>query len=341
MQTERILPRPSKQPNKGFTLIELLVVIAIIAVLIALLLTAVQQAREAARRTQCRNNLKQFGLALHNYHDAYQTFPPGVVQVRNPGQNGIINAGDPNDQTPAWGWGSFLLPNLDQGPLYNQLNPGQTSYNSLITANSSLVQTPLAVFRCPSSIAPNLNDLADESIQIAGQQSAGTSSYAANFGHSRGVGPFRVLPLADNYTACFTGAFGFDTRTRLADITDGASNTVAVGERAYKISNVEFSAAVWTGCAVGNRDNCVDQIMVTLRGGMNAGPTQSDRQETFSSEHEGGAFVVLFDGAVRFISENIDFRTATTPTEQNTNGPVDSVLERLFAIRDGQTVGDF
>lgn len=327
--------------RRGFTLIELLVVIAIIGVLVSLLLPAVQQAREAARRTQCRNNLKQFGLALHNYHDANQTFPPGVVQVRNAGQNGIIGAGDPNDQIPAWGWGSFLLPYLDQGPLYNQLGPGQITYNSLAVASSNLIQIPLAVFHCPTSTAPPLNDLADESIQTAGQQSAGTSNYAANFGHSRGVGPFRILPAADNYTACYTGAFGFDSKTQIRDITDGTSNTVAVGERAYKIAGVEFYAAVWPGCSVGNRDNCVDQLMVTLRGGMNAGATQSDRQETLSSEHEGGAFVLLLDGAVRFMSENIDFRTVTTPTELNTNGPVDSVLERLFAIRDGQTVGEF
>lgn len=332
---------PVAPRRRGFTLIELLVVIAIIGVLVALLLPAVQQAREAARKTQCRNNLKQLGLALHNYHDAFNVFPPGVVQVRSVGQSGIIRAGDPNDQTPAWGWGAFILPFLDQGPLFNQLSPGPVSYGSLVVANSNLVKTNLTVFRCPTSTAPDQNDLADASLQTADTQKVGTSNYAANFGHSRGVGPFRVLPLADNYTACYTGAFGFDTKTKIGDVLDGTSNTVAVGERAYRISGVDFYAAVWPGCSVGNRDNCVDQILVTLRGGMNAGPTQSDRQETFSSEHEGGAFVVLLDGSVRFISENIDFRTTTTPTEQNTNGPVDSVLERLFAIKDGQAVGEF
>ena len=333
--------RPSTTTTRGFTLIELLVVIAIIAVLIALLLPAVQQAREAARRTQCRNNLKQFGIALHNYHDSFQTFPPGVFEVRNPGQDGIIGASAPNDRVPAWGWGVFLLPNLDQAPLYQQLNPGPVRLDSLITSSSPLLQAPLAAFRCPSSTVPDVNDLKDLSVTLTGTQTAGSSNYAANFGHSRGVGPFRVAPAADNYAACFTGPFGYDSQTKIADILDGTSNTVAIGERAYKIKSVSFAAAVWPGCAVGNRDNCVDQIMVTLRGGMNAGLTNSDRIETFSSEHVGGAFALLLDGAVRFISENTDFRTATTPTALNVNGPVDSVLERLFAIRDGQAVGDF
>ena len=330
-----------RRSSRAFTLIELLVVIAIIAVLIALLLPAVQQAREAARRTQCRNNLKQFGLALHNYHDTHQVFPPGVFQVRNPGQNGIIGAGDPNDRLPAWGWGVFLLPSLDQTALYSQLNPGTTRLNSLVEANSPLIQIPLTVFRCPSSTAPSVNDLKDLSLALTGTQTAGTSNYAANFGHSRGVGPFRVAPAADNYTVCFTGPFGFDSRTRIGDVTDGTSNTVAVAERAYKVKGINFTAGVWPGCAAGNRDNCVDQVMVTLRGGMNSGLTNSDRLETFSSEHTGGAFVLLLDGSVRFISENIDFRTVTTGTELNVNGPVDSVLERIFAIRDGQPVGEF
>src|SRR6478609_9116964 len=103
--------------RRAFTLIELLVVIAIIAVLIALLLPAVQQAREAARRTQCRNNLKQIGLALHNYHDAYQLFPPGYVD-----RNGNPDLTPDNDLGPGWGWASFILPQLDQGNVYNQIN---------------------------------------------------------------------------------------------------------------------------------------------------------------------------------------------------------------------------
>ena len=133
--------------SRGFTLIELLVVIAIIAILIALLLPAVQQAREAARRTQCRNNLKQIGLALHNYHDTFRLFPPGVIR-------------DGQNNSEAWGWTVFILPFLEQANLYNQLDPDTYRLRDLLaglnptypapTANAAILQNPLSVFICPS-----------------------------------------------------------------------------------------------------------------------------------------------------------------------------------------------
>src|SRR5665213_792890 len=132
---------------KGFTLIELLVVIAIIAVLIALLLPAVQQAREAARRTQCKNNLKQLGLALHNYHDiTSNTFPPGYIDV------------NPQGVLLLWGWGTMILPQIDQAPLYNVLTSPATVPNintglasaTPATVTPNTVQTVIRAFRCPS-----------------------------------------------------------------------------------------------------------------------------------------------------------------------------------------------
>jgi len=133
----------------GFTLIELLVVIAIIAILISLLLPAVQQAREAARRTQCRNNMKQIGLALHNYHDVFNSFPPGYV------------AKIPNNKTSSersmFAWGSLILPYIDQGNVYQVLDPGNvlTLDQRLLDpvvgpALVAAIQTPLASFRCPT-----------------------------------------------------------------------------------------------------------------------------------------------------------------------------------------------
>src|SRR5580693_8105777 len=110
-------PHRARRPRQAFTLIELLVVIAIIAVLVSMLLPAVQQAREAARRSQCRNNLKQIGLALHNYEGSYRVFPPGYVDFNfNP------NNTPDTDLGPGWGWATFLLPYMDQSPLYNQIN---------------------------------------------------------------------------------------------------------------------------------------------------------------------------------------------------------------------------
>src|SRR5258708_7018439 len=126
----------------GFTLIELLVVIAIIAVLIGLLLPAVQKVREAAARMKCTNNLKQIGLALHNYHDTMKVFPPGYVDGNtNP------NSTPDNDLGPGWGWASFLLPYLEQGNVYNQINFSQ---GVGIGSNVAISLLPLPMFQCPS-----------------------------------------------------------------------------------------------------------------------------------------------------------------------------------------------
>src|SRR5579863_1826177 len=132
--------------KKGFTLIELLVVIAIIAILVSLLLPAVQQAREAARRTQCKNNLKQIGLALHNYHDALLVFPPGYVD-----KNGDPNSTPDNDLGPGWGWASFILPYLDQGNLYSQIN---FNLGVGLGANAQPSLVTLPVMQCPSDTLP-------------------------------------------------------------------------------------------------------------------------------------------------------------------------------------------
>src|ERR1700722_17060008 len=128
--------------RSGFTLIELLVVIAIIPILIALLVPAVQKVREAAARTTCVNNLKQIGLALHSYHGAYKQFPAGYIDGnRNPSST------PDNDVGPGWGWASFLLPYLEQGGVFSQIN---FNVGVGIGANVQVSQTQLAVFQCPS-----------------------------------------------------------------------------------------------------------------------------------------------------------------------------------------------
>src|SRR6186713_2532511 len=131
-------------PRRAFTLIELLVVIAIIAILIALLLPAVQQAREAARRTQCKNNLKQISLALHNYHDVFNTFPPGQVYC----QAGptVCNANRPT-WSFGWTWTTFLLPYIDQAPLFNKFDTSRNLYDPV---NVDLIKTSNPAYQCPS-----------------------------------------------------------------------------------------------------------------------------------------------------------------------------------------------
>ena len=346
----------SRRKN-GFTLIELLVVIAIIAVLIALLLPAVQQTREAARRSQCQNNLKQIGLALHNYLDANRVFPQGACQARNPGEDGIIGQTMPRDQEPGWGWGAFILPYLDQGNLYNQLNLGSTSFYSLLQNNLPLAQIPLSVFRCPTSVAPEINtqqSLTTSAFPVNGSANiyGATSNYGAAFGHGRTTGPFRVAAPSPNpaiwpvspdpYTVTQDGGFGFDTKFSTAQITDGTSTTIAVGERAYLLNKIQYNAGNWIGCYKANRDDCSRNLFVDLRAGLNGTLNgAAGEEETFSSEHIGGAYALFFDGSVHFISQNIEFNATTTLAAPNVNGPVDSVIERLFARADGQAIGDF
>ena len=209
--------------RRGFTMIELLVVIAIIALLIALLLPAVQQAREAARRTQCKNNLKQIGLALHNYHDVAKTFPPGWVY--DPSRP------TPNAPTNCWGWSALLLPQLDQVPLYSQLNFNVGFSGGLdasgLNSNAGVTgpeATLLSVFRCPSD---------DGSEHVS--SGAGTSGLDMNYGgrsNYPGVNGgllLDLLPISDH-----GGTFGENSHRGLRDMTDGCSNCVVVCERAWK-----------------------------------------------------------------------------------------------------------
>lgn len=158
--------------KRAFTLIELLVVTAVIAVLVALLVPAVQQAREAARRTQCRNNLKQLGLALHHYHDAHRVFPPGFIS-----QQGWLGASNRNQ----FGWGVMVLPYLEQTNLYSRFNFDRPNWDesigigSLMENNRKLSATKLSVFRCASDIAP---DTIDRSCLPQAGPTQGTSNYS-------------------------------------------------------------------------------------------------------------------------------------------------------------------
>jgi prepilin-type N-terminal cleavage/methylation domain-containing protein len=176
-------PHPRK--SRGFTLIELLVVIAIIAILIALLLPAVQQAREAARRTQCKNNLKQLGLALHNYHDVYNLFPPGWLD--DPAL-GLPAAPHPS----RYAWPVSLLPMIEQTALHNTLDPRNDLIDALkIPAKLTLMQQPVSVFRCPSDTGPTLNDVRPMHDNVMLHEVA-LSNYVGAY-HAGGIG-WHFLP---------------------------------------------------------------------------------------------------------------------------------------------------
>ncbi|MDG1895446.1 MAG: DUF1559 domain-containing protein [Fuerstiella sp.] len=249
-----------KHRKSGFTLIELLVVIAIIAILIALLLPAVQQAREAARRTQCKNNLKNIGLASHNYHDVYNMFPPGTIGPgghRAQDFNGVWGNGAPPHGTLALnhtGW-IALLPYIEQSALYNQFNLDQATnnfYRNSMTGvkggwpndNTELVKTKISPFMCPSDASDGLSRRSDVAGYFADH--ARTSYLFCAGGHGNGWdldrpwGRFRGLSsaIADGRKRIqYQGIYGHDQSARIRDITDGTSNTVAFCESLSKVSS--------------------------------------------------------------------------------------------------------
>src|SRR5262249_48448491 len=198
----------------AFTLIELLVVIAIIAVLIGLLLPAVQKVREAASRLKCKNNLLQIGLALHNYHDRMNSFPPGY-------RSSV--AADGSDQGPGWGWAAFLLADLEQGNWQSQIT---FTADIGAPANRAPRLAILKVFLCPSDNGPPTFTTATRPVDVA------FGNYVAMFG---------TPEITDNPDAG-NGVFYRNSQTRIADITDGTSNTLLVGERS---SNLALST--WVG----------------------------------------------------------------------------------------------
>ena len=299
-----LAPTPAAVRRRvGFTLIELLVVIAIISVLIALLLPAVQQAREAARRTQCLNHLKQVGLALHNYHDVHGRFPPGWVSSDSNG----------------FSWMARILPQLDQGNLFQKINFAEASHSN--PANLTVIQTALKVFRCPTDDGP---DRYFQNSSITGRSVAdqAVSNYVGNSG---------TLCFPNNTTVHFPtdGAFFRNSGISMRDIVDGTSNTFLVGERRWARSPVasNFGDAYWATTS----DDWIQDVLATAGVNLNS-PTFSAR---FSSRHTGGANFLFADGSVRFVGDALDsVEGATTPTTMG-------VYQRLASIKDGQPVGEF
>ena len=332
--------------RRAFTLIELLVVIAIIAILIALLLPAVQQAREAARRMQCKNNLKQLGLALHNYHDTVNTLPPGIL-----GWPGTADGS-------CWGWGTMILPHLDQAALYSQLSAapngkshltGQPAigFSAAMTSFNPpclLLQTKLTAVRCPSDVGEDLVTIPP------GGLNGSRADSTAQFGRSNYAGVVGSTYAASSGLLISNGAFGESICNRFSSFTDGLSNTFLVGERRspgvvagmytggdsiWAGSNDDEGPYVdWQGFAV-TLGVCTQQDKLNLKAASPpAVSTISNHQpyNAFSSQHVGGGQFLMGDGAVRFISDNI----ATGPP--NTSG---STYQNLAGRDDNQVLGDF
>jgi prepilin-type N-terminal cleavage/methylation domain-containing protein len=278
---------------RAFTLIELLVVIAIIAILIALLLPAVQQAREAARRSQCKNNLKQFGLAVHNYHDVHNALPPGWIGVAS----GLPNPGGES----GFSWGTFLLPYIEQPALYGQLNLSQALDG---VNNRTKLNQRLTVFQCPSDPKPDIaliDDRAGVELEMA------TANYAGVFGSVELDECFEASlgtpPLTSSGQCVSDGTFFHNSRVRFRDITDGLSNTFLIGERTTFTdhNSGEVVYGTWSGALPE-----VDDAPARVIGHAEHLPNMGHDPEDFGSAHTGGAQFVVADGHVIFVSQNID-----------------------------------
>jgi prepilin-type N-terminal cleavage/methylation domain-containing protein len=290
--------------RRGFTLIELLVVIAIIAILIALLLPAVQQAREAARRTQCRNVLKQFGLALHNYHDTFNIFPPG--QLHRGTWDGVgpdaANGGD--DGGSGFAWTAMILPYMDQAPLYNRFNFNVplSNPNAAGLANRALAAQTVPWARCPSDIAPaaaNVGNAGDPG-EIRPQATASYKASAGAFDGNQGLWPH-------SNTSRNNGCFFRDSNITMKDIVDGTSNQILVGEVTWDTATGgTTNTRLYGGVdpALGYANGNSNRMMAIAEYGIND-RTLTVPAITFSSLHSGGAHFLFGDGKVQFISENI------------------------------------
>jgi prepilin-type N-terminal cleavage/methylation domain-containing protein/prepilin-type processing-associated H-X9-DG protein len=303
----------------AFTLVELLVVIAIIGILIGFLLPAIQSAREAARRLQCNNNLKQMGLALQNFHGSYQQFPPGYRSKTG-------SSGPADDKGPGWGWPALILPFMEENTVHSRIRFDKDIGDPI---NAVIRQTKVRTFRCPS-------DAGDETFAVNAQGDSGPgydrpltdsggspvhvahSSYIGVFGAPEiSLDPGYLLPDPDRGPR-HRGMFWRNSAVKLHEVTDGTSHTLFVGERGSALAYATWTGAVTGGQVPPKMPNPYDYepegapvLVLGHTGGPEDEPAhtpnnQVNHVDDFWSQHPQGANFLFVDGSVHTLNDAID-----------------------------------
>jgi prepilin-type processing-associated H-X9-DG protein len=284
--------------RRGWSLVDVATVGACAVLLLAVVTPVLTQMRSDARRQNCKNNLKQIALALHNYHDVYRVFPPGWISLS-----------EQPDAGPRYGWQADILPFVEQRQIYSLID-----FKTPLPPAKGIFQREIDVYRCPTDATPSTNPL---------RGNYGTSNYSGNYGTHQGrdgKGPALTNWLSPSRTRSWpgqlpaveatNGLFWRNSSARMRDITDGTSNTFLVGERSAKsgagiwpgVQSNQFTSDVVTDCSPGNE----------LNSGFNS----------FSSYHAGGANFVFGDGRAVFISNTIDAKIYRAFSTRNAGEPV-------------------
>jgi prepilin-type N-terminal cleavage/methylation domain-containing protein/prepilin-type processing-associated H-X9-DG protein len=337
--------RKNSGPRSGFTLIELLVAIAIIAVLIALLLPSVQAAREAARRSQCLNNMKQIGLAIANYESTHGCIVSGYISSTAPLTYSPVPGFNPDPQTndngPGWGWLALLLPFAEQTPLYNAINLNLPTW---VAENTTVAGVQINIYLCPSATNPTptcpMVDANQKLLPVANPHFA-----RANYQFNMGWNDTSITPANTNYDDAIKGCNGpiyRNSRVAYAGVSDGLSNTVVAGEKAPYLAD-----ATWVGIIPGYRHFAYNAFASAGTGGLgvnydypgaalavHSGPSLYEspvvihppnsplgHTDEMYSQHPGGANVLMGDGSVRFVKQSVNL-LAWQALSSRSNGEV-------------------